>query len=42
MSFSDLLSLALRGLLRRPVRTALTVAGIVVAVASMVVFLSLG
>ena len=32
----------MRGLLRRPVRTLLTVLGIVVAVASMVVFLSLG
>ena len=34
--------LAQRGLLRRPVRTLLTVLGIVVAVASMVIFLSLG
>ena len=42
MSFADLFSLALRGLTRRPARTLLTVAGIVVAVASMVVFLSLG
>jgi putative ABC transport system permease protein len=42
VSFPDLVTLALRGLLRRPVRTALTVLGIVVAVASMVVFLSFG
>ena len=42
MNFSDLSNLALRGLLRRPVRTLLTVLGIVVAVASMVIFLSLG
>jgi putative ABC transport system permease protein len=42
MNFADLSTLALRGLMRRPVRTILTVIGIVVAVASMVVFLSLG
>jgi putative ABC transport system permease protein len=42
MSFPDLIVLALRGLQRRPVRTLLTVLGIVVAVASMVIFLSLG
>jgi putative ABC transport system permease protein len=42
MNFSDLSSLAMRGLMRRPVRTILTIVGIVVAVASMVVFLSLG
>jgi putative ABC transport system permease protein len=42
MNFADLSTLALRGLMRRPVRTILTVVGIVVAVASMVVFLSLG
>ena len=42
MNFSDLTNLALRGLARRPVRTVLTVLGIVVAVASIVVFLSLG
>ena len=42
MNFADLSNLALRGLLRRPVRTILTILGIVVAVASMVVFLSLG
>jgi len=38
----DLWLLALRGLLRRPVRTILTALGITVAVASMVIFLSLG
>ncbi len=42
MNFADLSTLALRGLMRRPVRTLLTIIGIVVAVASMVVFLSLG
>jgi putative ABC transport system permease protein len=42
VNFADLLDFAGRGLMRRPVRTALTVLGIVVAVASMVVFLSLG
>jgi putative ABC transport system permease protein len=42
VNFADLLNFAQRGLLRRPVRTILTVVGIVVAVASMVVFLSLG
>jgi putative ABC transport system permease protein len=42
MNFADLLTLANRGLRRRPVRTLLTVLGIVVAVASMVIFLSLG
>ncbi|HWG83935.1 MAG TPA: ABC transporter permease [Deinococcales bacterium] len=42
MNFQDLVTLALRGLTRRPVRTALTVLGIIVAVASMVVFLSFG
>ncbi len=42
MNFSDLFTLARRGLTRRPVRTFLTVLGIVVAVASMVIFLSLG
>ncbi len=42
MNFADLSNLALRGLMRRPVRTILTILGIVVAVASMVVFLSLG
>jgi putative ABC transport system permease protein len=39
---SDLWTLARRGLTRRPVRTLLTALGITVAVASMVVFLSLG
>lgn len=39
---SDLWALAWRGLSRRPVRTLLTALGITVAVASMVVFLSLG
>lgn len=38
----DLFRLALRGLMRRSTRTALTSVGIVVAVASMVIFLSLG
>lgn len=38
----DLWALAWRGLTRRPVRTLLTTLGITVAVASMVVFLSLG
>jgi putative ABC transport system permease protein len=42
VNFADLLNLAGRGLMRRPVRTLLTVLGIVVAVASMVIFLSLG
>jgi putative ABC transport system permease protein len=42
MNLADLITLALRGLQRRPVRTVLTTLGIVVAVASMVVFLSLG
>lgn len=42
VNFADLFTLARRGLSRRPVRTLLTVLGIVVAVASMVVFLSLG
>lgn len=42
MPISDLFQLALRGLTRRAVRTTLTVLGIVVAVASMVIFLSLG
>jgi putative ABC transport system permease protein len=42
VNFADLLTLAQRGLMRRPVRTLLTVLGIVVAVASMVIFLSLG
>ncbi|WP_027480637.1 ABC transporter permease [Deinococcus pimensis] len=42
MRSSDLWQLALRGLLRRPVRTVLTALGITVAVASMVIFLSLG
>ncbi|GMA13814.1 ABC transporter permease [Deinococcus metallilatus] len=42
MNGSDLWSLAWRGLTRRPVRTLLTALGITVAVASMVVFLSLG
>ena len=42
MNFADLFVLARRGLSRRPVRTLLTVVGIVVAVASMVIFLSLG
>lgn len=42
MNLPDLFVLARRGLTRRPVRTLLTVLGIVVAVASMVVFLSLG
>lgn len=39
---ADLWLLAWRGLTRRPVRTLLTTLGITVAVASMVVFLSLG
>ncbi|AFZ65971.1 ABC transporter permease [Deinococcus peraridilitoris] len=42
MSVRDLWQLAFRGLLRRPVRTVLTALGITVAVASMVIFLSLG
>lgn len=42
MKTRDLWQLALRGLLRRPVRTLLTTLGITVAVASMVIFLSLG
>ena len=42
MKFSDLWQLAWRGLTRRPVRTVLTALGITVAVASMVIFLSLG
>jgi putative ABC transport system permease protein len=42
VNFADLFTLAQRGLMRRPVRTLLTVLGIVVAVASMVIFLSLG
>ncbi|GAA3828476.1 ABC transporter permease [Deinococcus aetherius] len=42
MKWSDLWTLAWRGLSRRPVRTLLTALGITVAVASMVVFLSLG
>ncbi|WP_102126186.1 ABC transporter permease [Deinococcus planocerae] len=42
MKRSDLWALAWRGLSRRPVRTLLTALGITVAVASMVVFLSLG
>jgi putative ABC transport system permease protein len=42
VNFADLFNLAQRGLMRRPVRTLLTVLGIVVAVASMVIFLSLG
>ncbi|UQN07891.1 ABC transporter permease [Deinococcus sp. QL22] len=42
MSWGDLWALAWRGLTRRPVRTLLTALGITVAVASMVVFLSLG
>ncbi|WP_216319386.1 ABC transporter permease [Deinococcus aestuarii] len=42
MNWSDLWALAWRGLSRRPVRTLLTALGITVAVASMVVFLSLG
>ncbi|WP_034387712.1 ABC transporter permease [Deinococcus sp. YIM 77859] len=42
MKGADLWALAWRGLLRRPVRTLLTALGITVAVASMVVFLSLG
>ena len=42
MNFTDLWALAWRGLTRRPVRTLLTTLGITVAVASMVVFLSLG
>jgi putative ABC transport system permease protein len=39
---SDVWNLAWKGLTRRPVRTLLTALGITVAVASMVVFLSLG
>ncbi|MDO4244773.1 MAG: ABC transporter permease [Deinococcus sp.] len=42
MNWTDLWHLAWRGLVRRPVRTALTTLGITVAVASMVIFLSLG
>lgn len=42
MKITDLWALAWRGLTRRPVRTFLTALGITVAVASMVVFLSLG
>ncbi len=42
MKPADLWRLAWRGLTRRPVRTVLTALGIVVAVASMVIFLSLG
>lgn len=42
MKWADLWTLAWRGLTRRPVRTALTTLGITVAVASMVIFLSLG
>lgn len=42
MHMIDLFQLALRGLSRRMVRTTLTALGIVVAVASMVIFLSLG
>lgn len=42
MNLPDLWTLAWRGLIRRPVRTLLTALGITVAVASMVVFLSLG
>lgn len=42
MNFTDLWKLAWRGLTRRRVRTLLTALGITVAVASMVIFLSLG
>ena len=42
MQRRDLWTLARRGLTRRPIRTLLTTLGIVVAVASMVIFLSLG
>lgn len=42
MAPRDLWQLALRGLTRRPTRTVLTALGITVAVASMVIFLSLG
>ncbi|WP_161881244.1 ABC transporter permease [Deinococcus alpinitundrae] len=42
MQRRDLWILARRGLTRRPIRTLLTTLGIVVAVASMVIFLSLG
>ena len=42
MKTLDLWQLAWRGLTRRPVRTVLTALGITVAVASMVIFLSLG
>ncbi|WP_019008841.1 ABC transporter permease [Deinococcus aquatilis] len=42
MKSRDLWILAWRGLIRRPVRAALTTAGLAVAVASMVLFLSLG
>ncbi|GGM00318.1 ABC transporter permease [Deinococcus aerophilus] len=42
MKWTDLWSLAWRGLTRRRVRTGLTALGITVAVASMVIFLSLG
>lgn len=42
MHWSDVWKLAWKGLTRRPVRTLLTALGITVAVASMVVFLSLG
>ncbi|WP_084050849.1 ABC transporter permease [Deinococcus hopiensis] len=42
MKWTETWALAWRGLTRRPVRTFLTALGITVAVASMVVFLSLG
>ncbi|MGI8748335.1 MAG: ABC transporter permease, partial [Deinococcus sp.] len=42
MKTTDLWQFAWRGLTRRPVRTVLTALGITVAVASMVIFLSLG
>ncbi|MFK7601274.1 ABC transporter permease [Deinococcus sp. SM5_A1] len=42
MKWTDLWGLAWRGLTRRRVRTGLTALGITVAVASMVIFLSLG
>lgn len=42
MKWTDTWHLAWRGLTRRPVRTLLTALGITVAVASMVIFLSLG
>lgn len=42
MDYAALWQLAIRALLRRPLRTLLTVLGLVVAVSSMLLFLSLG